>query len=86
MATVPTPNVKRGEIWLVNFDPAIGAEIQKFRPAVVVNLDSTGRLPLRIVVSITDWKPFYETYPWFVHLAADVQNGLSKESVSIHSK
>lgn len=29
--------VKRGEIWLVNLDPAIGSEIQKTRPCLVVS-------------------------------------------------
>jgi mRNA interferase MazF len=80
MATLPTPVINRGEIWLVNFDPAAGAEIQKLRPALVVSLDSIGRLPLRIVVPITDWKPAYANYPWFVHLPANARNGLSKDS------
>lgn len=29
--------VKRGEIWLVNLDPAVGSEIQKTRPCVIVS-------------------------------------------------
>lgn len=78
MATVPTP--KRGDIWLVDFDPARGAEIQKSRPAVVVSVDGTGRLPLRIVVPITDWKPQYAGYSWFVPLQASPSNGLAKDS------
>lgn len=80
MAIAPTPPINRGEIWLVNFDPAEGAEIQKLRPALVVSLDSIGRLPLRIVVPITDWKAKYSGYPWFVHLPANVRNGLAKDS------
>lgn len=44
----------RGEVWLVSFDPSLGAEIRKVRPAVVINIDEMGRLPLRIVVPITD--------------------------------
>ena len=43
MTTVPTP--KRGEVWLVRFDPSAGAEIRKVRPAVVVNLDAIGAPP-----------------------------------------
>jgi mRNA interferase MazF len=78
MATVPAP--RRGEIWLVDFDPAIGAEIQKIRPAVVISLDTIGRLPLRLVVPITDWKPQYGSYPWFVELPASSTNGLAKDS------
>ncbi len=70
----------RGEIWLVDFDPAVGAEIQKARPAVVMNLDSIGRLPLRIVVPLTDWKPNYAAYPWFVSIPSTPINGLLKDS------
>lgn len=78
MARVPAP--KRGEIWLIDFDPAIGAEIQKIRPALVISVDSVGRLPLRIVVPITDWKAHYCHAPWFVELPAATSNGLKKDS------
>jgi mRNA interferase MazF len=61
MATAPT--LRRGEIWLVDFDPAVGGEIRKIRPAVVMSMDAIGRLPLRMVVPITDWKPQYAHYP-----------------------
>jgi mRNA interferase MazF len=33
------PTIRRGEIWWVSFDPAIGGEIRKTRPAVVVSND-----------------------------------------------
>src|SRR5678816_1147454 len=54
MPIAPTPS--RGDIWLVDFDPAVGAEIRKLRPSLVVSLPAVGRLPLRLVVPITDWK------------------------------
>ena len=78
MAKAPIPS--RGEIWLVNFDPAVGFEIQKLRPALVMSLDSIGRLPLRIVVPMTDWKSQYAAYPWFVEIPATNANGLAKDS------
>lgn len=78
MATAPTP--RRGEIWLVDFDPSVGAEIRKVRPAVVISMDAVGRLPLRMVVPITDWKPHYANFPWFVELPAIPSNGLMKDS------
>jgi mRNA interferase MazF len=78
MATVPIP--KRGEIWLVDFDPAVGAEIRKIRPAVVISMDTIGRLPLRMVVPVTDWKLSYANAPWFVELAATITNGLTKDA------
>jgi mRNA-degrading endonuclease toxin of MazEF toxin-antitoxin module len=28
---------KRGEIWLANFDPTLGTEIKKIRPAVILS-------------------------------------------------
>jgi len=40
--------ISRGEIWLVNFDPAIGAEIRKTRPVVVVSSDAIRTLPIRL--------------------------------------
>jgi len=78
MAKVRT--LKRGEVWLVDFDPAVGAEIRKARPAVVINLDTIGRLPVRIVVPITDWKPDYSNLAWFVFLPSNRANGLTKNS------
>lgn len=49
---------KRGEIWRVSFDPTIGAEITKARPAVVISSDAVGRLPIKLVAPITDWKDY----------------------------
>ena len=70
----------KSEIWMVDFNPSTGAEINKTRPAVVISEDSIGKLPLRILVPITDWKPSYHTYPWFVHFTPSPVNGLTKES------
>src|SRR5437899_11566550 len=78
MSIAPTP--RRGEVWLIDFDPAVGAEIRKIRPAVVVSLDTIGRLPLRIVVPLTDWQDPFAKLPWFVHLPMSPTNGLTKDS------
>jgi mRNA interferase MazF len=78
MATVPIP--KRGDVGLIDFDPSVGAAIRKVRPAMVINLDTVGRLPLRLVVPITDWKPQYSNYSWFVKLTASPMNGLTEDS------
>jgi hypothetical protein len=37
-------NISRGEIWLVNLDPTVGAEIRKTRPVVVVSSQSSVQL------------------------------------------
>lgn len=72
--------MKRGEIWQVNLDPTIGAEIQKSRPAVIFNDDSIGILPLKVIVPVTDWKPQYGAASWMVKLEPDAANNLSKPS------
>lgn len=35
--------VKRFEVWLVNLDPAVGSEIRKTRPALIVSPDITNK-------------------------------------------
>jgi len=42
--------MKRGEVWWVAFDPAVGSEIQKTRPAIIVSNDSANRNLKRVVV------------------------------------
>ena len=73
-------NVKRGEIWLVNLDPTLGAEIQKTRPIVVINSDSIGALPIRLVAPITEWKDYFSGNIWHVKLEPNSVNGLTKPS------
>ncbi|MGH2643709.1 MAG: type II toxin-antitoxin system PemK/MazF family toxin [Chitinophagaceae bacterium] len=72
--------MKQGEIWLINLDPTIGAEIRKTRPAIVVNDDSLGKLPLKVIVPLTDWKDRYYVAPWMVRIESDAVNGLTKIS------
>ena len=73
-------NIKQSEIWLVKFYPIIGQEIGKIRPAIVINDDKAGKLKLRTVVPITDWKDIYFNYPWMIKIAPNTQNNLSKDS------
>lgn len=42
--------MKRGEVWWVEFDPAVGSEIRKKRPAVIVSNDAANRHLARVVV------------------------------------
>jgi len=42
--------MKRGEVWWVEFDPAIGSEIRKTWPAVIVSNDAANRNLSRVVV------------------------------------
>jgi mRNA interferase MazF len=42
--------MKRGEVWWVNFDPSVGGEIQKQRPAVIVSNDISNTYLNRVQV------------------------------------
>ncbi|MEX0967192.1 MAG: type II toxin-antitoxin system PemK/MazF family toxin [Bacteroidia bacterium] len=64
----------------MNLNPTIGAEIKKERPGIIVNNNSIGRLPLKIIVPLTDWKDHYEIAPWMVKIAPTTRNKLFKTS------
>jgi mRNA interferase MazF len=42
--------MQRGEVWLVNLDPADGTEVRKTRPAVIVSNDFMNRNSGRVTV------------------------------------
>jgi len=72
--------MNNGDIWLINLDPSIGAEIHKIRPAIIVSSDAVGTLPLKVIIPVTDWKSHYSRVPWIVKLLPDNTNNLSKIS------
>jgi len=71
---------RRGDVFLVNFDPVVGAEIRKTRPALILQNDIANRhSPLTIVAAITS--QFEEPlYPTEVFLRAG-EGGITKDSV-----
>lgn len=72
--------MNRGEIWFINLDPTIGAEIRKSRPAVIVSRDSIGKLPLKIIVPITAWDDRFADAPWHIQIPPGAVDGISKIS------
>lgn len=72
--------MSQGEIWLVDFAPKVGDEIDKKRPALIVSNNSIGRLRLKVVVPITD--PAATLQSWHVRIDPDATNGLLKSSIA----
>jgi len=72
--------VKQGEIWLINLDPTLGSEMKKTRPCLILNNNTVGKLPLKVIAPITDLKEHYRMIPWMVILEPSAENGLQKPS------
>ena len=70
----------RSEIWELRLDPAVGAEIKKNRPVLVISSDAVGKLPIKLVAPITEWKQAFTGSIWHVKIEPDAQNNLSKVS------
>jgi mRNA interferase MazF len=72
--------VRRGDIFLVSFDPTVGHEIQKTRPALVIQNNIGNRYsPLTIVAAITSTISL-RPYPVEVVIEPSESNGLNARS------
>jgi len=73
--------MNQGEIWQINLDPTIGSEMKKTRPCIILNNNMIGKLPLKIIAPLTDYKEHYQLVPWMVIVKPDNKNKLKKTSV-----
>jgi len=70
--------LRRGDIWLVNFNPAQGSEQRGIRPALIVQNDVGNEVsPVTIVAAISS---VTKTYPINVEIKPS-DSGLEKDSV-----
>ena len=74
--------MRRGQLWLVKFDPTVGDEIDKTRPAVIVSDDAIGVLALKVIVPMTEWQEYFARRRWMVKLEPSADNGLNKLSAA----
>jgi len=49
-SAIPETVLRRGDVWLVSFDPSLGGEVQKTRPAVILSNDTANALLNRLQV------------------------------------
>lgn len=71
---------KRGEVYLVNFDPTLGSEIKKTRPAIVIQNDVSNRYSAITIVAAISSKFGPKLYPNEV-LIKGGESGLKADSV-----
>ncbi|MBD1845403.1 type II toxin-antitoxin system PemK/MazF family toxin [Cyanobacteria bacterium FACHB-63] len=69
-----------GSLWLVRFDPAIGSEIRKTRPAVIISATAFNQRSKVTVLPITSATPSSKMLPVLVAIAPSEVNGLDVES------
>ncbi len=71
---------RRGDIYLVEFDPARGHEIQKTRPALIIQNDIGNRHSSVTIVAAVTSKLSPAPYPVEVVVAPTTTNGLTVPS------
>ena len=71
-----------GEVWLINLEPTVGAEIRKTKPAVIVNDDFGGITAAEGDRAHHEWKDRYGVAPWIVQVLPSSENGLDKLSAA----
>src|SRR3954451_17598789 len=77
MACMKPP--QRGDLYWANLDPAIGSEIAKTRPALIISNDIGNQYADRVIVAPISSSNVGKIYPFEVHLHPG-EGGLSKES------
>ena len=70
---------QRGELYWANLDPAIGSEIAKTRPALIISNDVGNQYAARVIVAPISAGGLGKIYPFEVHLKPG-EGGLPKES------
>lgn len=70
----------RGEIYLINFDPTLGSEIRKTRPALIIQNDVANKHSSVTIVAAITSKYDEQLYPTEILIVAGT-GGLKQDSV-----
>lgn len=73
-----------GSIWLVTFDPSVGTEIRKTRPALIISGTVFNEQRSKVtVLPFTSVKISDSISPAVVNISASMENGLSVDSLLV---
>jgi mRNA interferase MazF len=70
--------MKRGDVYLVDFEPSVGAEIRKVRPALVISCDEASKY-LKTVMIVPFTSKIEKVYPFDVFVGKN-ESGLDFDS------
>jgi mRNA interferase MazF len=73
-------NYRLGSIWLVSFDPSVGSEIRKTRPAIIISGTVFNQRRKVTVLPITSSNPDSKLLPVVVPVDPNTENGLTTNS------
>jgi mRNA interferase MazF len=76
-------SIKQGDVFLVNFDPSVGAEVKKVRPAVVVSNDiNNEHSPIISIAPITS--NVTRIYSFEVEIPSGTSNFTSRSKIMVN--
>lgn len=76
--------MKRGDIWWVNFDPSIGGEIRKKRPAIIISNDAANKFLNRVqVVPLTSKTDRLYPSEAYVHVSGKVGKAMADQLATV---
>lgn len=73
--------LNRAQIWTINLEPTKGSEIKKIRPCVIVSTDAIKRLPVKLVVPLTEWQESFKTSQF--HVPVEVTDAVAYEAAGL---
>jgi len=73
--------MKKGEIYIVQFDPSVGREYRGYRPALVVQYAELEKSPVVTIVPLTS--KIEKTYLSDVCIPMSPENGLAVDSAAL---
>jgi len=79
--------MNRGEVWWINFEPAIGGEIRKERPAIIVSNDASNKFlnRLQVVPLTTSVKDLYPSEA-YVTVRGKKHKAMADQIVTVSKK
>ena len=79
--------MERGEVWWVRFDPALGGEVRKNRPAVIVSNDAANRTLNRLqVVPLTSKVSRLYPSEAYVDLGGEKRKAMADQLATVSKK